>query len=242
MNVDQAQLSMNIFDAAVLGVLGLSTIVAFFRGFVREVLSLGAWVGAGVITMYLFPQSTILVKQHVKSEHLAAGGAALGTYFAALVTLSLINSIIIRYLKTGAEVGMIDNLLGLMFGAVRGAFIVSLAFLIMSAVIPKENPPAWLKKSVTKVYLQDGAEMLAKIAPRYLSNLEDIVKKQKENQQDQRLRDATQKQIEEGELPESDTENLKGNSQIDTQKILEGLSKIDKAEKNQAEGASHDGK
>lgn len=186
MNVEHAQLSMNIFDAIVLGIFGLSAIVAFFRGFVREVLSLGAWVGAALITVYLFPQSTQFMKAHVKSEHVAAGAAALGTYFCALITLSLINSIIIRYLKTGAEVGIIDNALGFVFGGIRGAFVVSLAFLIMSSVVPKDNPPLWLKNSVTKPYLQHGAEVLASIAPRYLSNLEDIVKKQKETADAQR--------------------------------------------------------
>lgn len=187
MNVDveQAKLSMNIFDAIVLGVFGLSSVVAFFRGFVREVLSLGAWVGAALITMYLFPQSTAFMKGHMKNEAVAAGTAALGTYLCALVTLSLINSIIIKYLKEGSEVGMLDNALGLVFGALRGAFILSLAFLILMAVQPKkrEDQPAWLKTSITKPYLEEGAGVLARMAPRYLSNLEEIIQKQKDAKQ-----------------------------------------------------------
>jgi membrane protein required for colicin V production len=189
MNIQEAQLSMNIFDAIILGVLGLSALVAFFRGFVREILSLGAWVGAAIITIYLFPESAQLAKKYVKSEQVAAGGAALGTYICALITLSLINSVIIRYIKTGEEVGIIDNLIGLLFGGIRGVFIVSLAFLIMSAVVPKENPPVWLKTSITKPYLQEGAQILAKIAPRYLSNLEEIVKEQQDRDREATLKD-----------------------------------------------------
>ena len=37
---------LNLFDATVLGILALSCLFAFFRGFVREILSLGAWIGA----------------------------------------------------------------------------------------------------------------------------------------------------------------------------------------------------
>lgn len=204
MNVDHAQVSMNVFDAIVLGVFALSCVVAFFRGFVREVLSLGAWVGAAFITMYLFPQSTQMAKHYVKSDHLAAGGAALGTYLCALMTLTLINSIIIRYVKSGSEVGIIDNLLGLIFGALRGAFVISLAFLIMSAVVPTNSPPAWLKTSVTKPFLQKGSEVLAKLAPRYLSNLEEIVKKQKQGGKD----DPTKEEGETGENPDAPKDDL----------------------------------
>lgn len=227
-NVEHAQLSMNMFDAAVLGVFGLSAIVAFFRGFVREILSLGAWVGAALITIYLFPQSTEFVKNHVKNPNVAAGTAALGTYMCALLALSLINSIIIRYLKTGAEVGMLDNLLGLMFGTVRGAFIVSLAFVIMSSVVPTGNKPddklndktpVWLKTSVTKPYLQEGADILAKIAPKYLKEMENIVNKQKEAQE-KRLRDKEENSAEDAAQDELNADGTPKNS---ARKVLENM-------------------
>ena len=37
---------LSIFDAVVLGILVVCCLFAFFRGFVREILSLGAWIGA----------------------------------------------------------------------------------------------------------------------------------------------------------------------------------------------------
>ena len=89
---------LNVFDSVVIGVFAISCLVAFFRGFIREVLSLGAWVGAGMITVYLFPHSTEFMKQHIKgNEMIAAGAGALGTYICALLGISIINSIIIRY-------------------------------------------------------------------------------------------------------------------------------------------------
>ena len=45
---------MNALDLAVLGVIGLSAVFAFARGFVRETLSIVAWVGAALITLYGF--------------------------------------------------------------------------------------------------------------------------------------------------------------------------------------------
>jgi len=174
----------NMFDAIVLGTVCLSAAIAFFRGFIRELLSLGAWVGAAIITIYLFPHSTDFMKQHVKNEHVAAGASALGTYIAALIGISIINSIIMRYVKTGMEVGLLDNFLGLVFGTLRGVFIVSLGFLIMSAVVSKDPQPEWLKTSITKEYLQDGADLIVKVAPTYLNELEGMVKKQDNDKKD----------------------------------------------------------
>ncbi len=59
---------LNIFDAAVLGIMALSCLFAFYRGFVREVLSLGAWIGAGIITIYYFPQVAEKLQPHFQKS------------------------------------------------------------------------------------------------------------------------------------------------------------------------------
>ena len=45
---------MNWLDLAVIGIVALSAIFAFARGFVREALSIVAWVGAAAVTLYGF--------------------------------------------------------------------------------------------------------------------------------------------------------------------------------------------
>jgi uncharacterized membrane protein required for colicin V production len=77
-------------------------------------------------------------------------------------------------------VGLLDNFLGLVFGALRGAFIVSLGYLILMAVISKDNPPEWLKTSITKSYLQTGADLLTSVAPKYLADIEGFVKQEED--------------------------------------------------------------
>ncbi len=175
-------LNINSFDAIVLAIFFLSVIVAFFRGFIRELLSLGAWIGAALFTIYCFPSSDAFVHGFIKNEKIAAGIAAISTYILALVTISIINSIILRYVKTGAEVGLLDNFLGIIFGALRGAFILSFGFLLMSAVISKSSPPLWLKTSITKPYLQQGADALVNVAPKYMLDMEVMVKTQSDHE------------------------------------------------------------
>lgn len=177
---------LNIFDSIVIGVFFLSCLIAFFRGFIREVLSLGAWVGAGIITVYFFPQSTEFMKAYTKSETVAAGVGALGTYISALLVISIINAVIIRYVKTGAEVGMLDNVLGLMFGALRGGFIISLGFLVLTFTMREEDYPDWIKEAQTRELAEHGAKLLAKAAPGYineLTSLRDSMQKQQQEQQ-----------------------------------------------------------
>ena len=161
---------LNIFDTVVLGILILSSLIAFFRGFVKEVLSLGAWVGSAIVTVYAFPSVAEWIKPQVSSPVVASGMAALGTYIACLLVISLINSIILKYVKAGSDVGILDNMLGLLFGAARGAFVVSLGFLLMTVVIG-DNYPDWVKEAQTKEYVEKGSDMLSKLAPEYMTKM-----------------------------------------------------------------------
>ena len=164
----------NMFDAAVLIVMLLSTMLAFFRGFVREFLSLGAWVGAGIITVYLFDDVAQWLKPHVTQDMVAYLIGGVGTYIITLLTFSIVNSTIIRYVKSSEEIGMFDNFLGMIFGLFRGGFIISLAYLVLSLVIDSENPPDWVSKAYTQPYAQKGAVMLSKVAPGYLEDISSL--------------------------------------------------------------------
>ncbi len=172
---------INAFDAIIISVFMLSALIAFFRGFIRELLSFGAWIGAALITIYLFPHSDNMMHHYVKRNDVAAGTGALITYFVALISISIVNSIILRYVKD-ADVGLLDNFLGMVFGAMRGAFIVSFGYLVMSAVIPRSPQPQWLKTSVTRDYLQQGADVIMSVAPKYIVDMKAMIKKQEDHE------------------------------------------------------------
>ncbi len=169
--------SLNTFDIVVFGVLALSALLSFFRGFVREVLSLGAWVGAAVITLYAFPHVADLMKSHVKSESIASGFAAMGTFMLALLAFSIFNSILLRYMKPGSEVGLLDNGLGLIFGLFRGALLVSLGYFIMSITVKKDDYPEYIEESLSHEHVKKGAKWIAVVAPDYFNNLVDPAEK-----------------------------------------------------------------
>jgi len=168
---------LNLFDAVVLGIMVLSCLFAFFRGFVREMLSLGAWIGAAIVTFYYFPDMAERLKPHFKSPIAAAGVGTLVIYTLALIGFSMINALIIKFVRSGNEVGMLDNFMGLIFGGVRGAFIISLGYFLLTIAMPEKEYPNWLQQSVTRPYVEKGALKLAKIAPEYLREISTLEKK-----------------------------------------------------------------
>jgi len=168
---------LNILDASVIGIMVLSCLFAFFRGLVREVLSLSAWIGAAFVTLYYFTEVAAKFKPHFKSDVVAGGVGALCLYIGALIGFSLLNMIILKFVKQGSEIGMLDNLLGLLFGALRGAFIVSLGFFMIKLALPENEYPDWLKQSITRPYGEKGAAILASVAPTYMRDLTTLEKR-----------------------------------------------------------------
>lgn len=163
--------SLNLFDLGVLVIVGLSALLSFFRGFIREVLSLGAWVGAAVITLYWFPEVAKWMQPHVKNTMVASGLAAMGTFMFALVIISIINSLLLKYVKTGSDVGLLDNALGLAFGVARGVLLIAIAYFIMTVVMSEKDYPDWVKTAVTRPYVENAAKWISQIAPNYLDEM-----------------------------------------------------------------------
>ncbi|MAR55684.1 MAG: hypothetical protein CMM93_00730, partial [Rickettsiales bacterium] len=172
--------TFNIFDVVVVLVLVLSGLLAFFRGFVREILSLGAWVGAGLITLYYFPQVAEWIGPQLQNAEAEADAksqlgimvvAFVGTYLTALITIFIINRFLLKILKTNKDIGLFDNGLGLIFGVFRAGLLLSLGYFVLSFVFPEDNLPSWLADSETRPYVAKGAAILAKAAPEYLGQM-----------------------------------------------------------------------
>jgi membrane protein required for colicin V production len=215
---------LNLFDAGVIGIMLLSCLFAFFRGFVREMLSLGAWIGAALVTVYYFPDVAVRLKPYFKSSIGATGVGTLAIYTVALIGFSIFNAIILKFVRNGKEVGMLDNLLGLGFGVARGALLVSLGFFILTIAMPEKEYPKWLETSLTRPYAEKGALALAKVAPEYLREISTLQKKATEEMEASRKRHADD---DEPIVVEKTTEHESGYSRNDNSKLdrlIQGMS------------------
>jgi membrane protein required for colicin V production len=155
---------MNPLDIGVVAVIVLSAIFAFARGFVREALSIAAWVGAAFITFKGFNEAFALIDPMVKNPLLSQLIAGLGLFIIALILLTIVTSIIARYVRSSA-LSPIDRTLGFIFGLARGAFVLSLAYLLLDSTVQPVERPAWLQQAKSAPYLHDGAEFLRNFLP-----------------------------------------------------------------------------
>jgi membrane protein required for colicin V production len=159
---------MNPLDIGVIAIIGLSAVFAFARGFVREALSIVAWVGAGFITLYGFNYVYVLVDPMVHNPLLSQLIAGFGLFVASLVVLTIITGIIARSVRATPVLSPIDRTLGFIFGAARGAFLVCLAYLLLAVSVQPNDWPAWIRDAKSEPYLHQGADVLKSFLPESL--------------------------------------------------------------------------
>ena len=155
---------MNALDLVVLGIIGLSGLFAFARGFVKEALSLGAWVGAGLAAAYGFPYARPFARQFIGEPMIADAAAGAAVFFVALIVLSLIGSAIARQVR-GSSLSALDRTLGFVFGLARGVVICALAFMALSWSLPPQDWPDWAQSARTRPFLTASADALRSVVP-----------------------------------------------------------------------------
>jgi membrane protein required for colicin V production len=158
---------MNPLDLGVIGIVALSAIFAFARGFVREALSIVAWVGAGAITLYGFNWVYAQVEPRVHDRLLSQVIAGFGLFVVSLVVLTVLTGFVSRMVRVSG-LSPIDRTLGFIFGAARGAFLVCLAYLLLAVSVQPTDWPAWIRDAKSEPYLHEGADVLKSFLPESL--------------------------------------------------------------------------
>src|SRR6202022_2549079 len=92
--------AVNAIDLSVLGVIGLSAIFAFARGFVRETLSIVAWVGAALVTFYGFYPVSTMMSRYTSMPLLAHLIAGVGLFVISLIVLAIITGDLARFVHS----------------------------------------------------------------------------------------------------------------------------------------------
>jgi membrane protein required for colicin V production len=158
---------VNALDLAIVTVIALSAVFAFARGFVREALSIAAWVGAAAITLYGFNNVYAVIARFVTTPLLADLIAGAGLFVISLIVLTMLTGYAARFVE-GSALSPIDRTLGLIFGLVRGGVLVSLAYLVVDVTLPQNDRPPWIKEAKSERFLAKGADMLREALPESL--------------------------------------------------------------------------
>jgi len=151
-------------DLAVLGVLGVSALLAFMRGLVREVLGIGAWVGAIAAAFEGLPLTRPIVRNWMTAPEWVDPIAFASVFLISLIVLSLIARVIGRQVR-GSALGGLDRTLGLVFGVARGAALVIIAYIIGGWAVPVERWPDPVLEARSLGPAFEGAKWAARQLP-----------------------------------------------------------------------------
>ena len=157
---------MNWVDGAVIGIVLISVLVSVLRGFVREVLSLLAWIVAfWVASAYAVPVSELLAS-YVTIESARVVLAFVGVLIVTLIAVGIINHLIGTLLdKTGLS--GTDRLLGAVFGLARGAAIVLV--LVLFGGLTKFPADPWWQEAQSLPPFETAALYLISVMPSELA-------------------------------------------------------------------------
>lgn len=158
-------LPFSLVDIALIVVILISAALAFVRGFVHEVLSIAAWIGAIVVTIFAFPHAQPYTREYIEIAIVADAVTGLAIFIVALVIFTIVSHAISRNVRN-SSLGAVDRSLGLVFGAFRGVVLICAAYLAMMWAIPKpEDRPLWVQNARGRPLVEQGAVYLASLLP-----------------------------------------------------------------------------
>jgi membrane protein required for colicin V production len=150
-----------LFDGGVAAILFISAVLAYSRGFVREILSIAGWIGAGVVAFYFSPQVVPLIQEvpvlnDIIGDNCELGilAAFAGVFAVALVVIALFTPLISGAVQKSA-LGSLDGGLGFLFGIVRGVLLIVVALVAYDFFIAGGEGFPVVEDSKTRVLLAE---------------------------------------------------------------------------------------
>jgi membrane protein required for colicin V production len=155
---------ITLLDIILIGVMLISALLAMIRGFMREILSIAAWVIAAIATLYAYSKLLPLAKSYFNNDIVAAAAVIGGTFLGTLLIVSIIT---VRFsdMVLDSRVGALDRTLGFLFGLARGLVIMVVAFLFFAWLVPARTQPSWVANAKSKVVLQSTGDWLMSMLP-----------------------------------------------------------------------------
>jgi len=130
-------------DYVILCIIAISALMGLARGFVREVLSLAIWALAVILALAFADQLVVLLPKRIEGESLRFVAAFAAIFVGTLLIGSVTQWLIGRMVETTGLSGT-DRLIGLVFGALRGAVVCIVAAI---ALRPFTADQVWWQES-----------------------------------------------------------------------------------------------
>lgn len=151
-------------DAALLAVCFISGLLAMYRGFSREMLSIISWAVAAAAVLYfvIFHKPFAQDMAQQMGTQVAVAQIVVGAVIF-LIVLIVVHLVTARLSDTilDSRIGMIDRILGFLFGVVRGFILVVIPYMFYDAFFPDPNTQVpWVKEAKTLPYIKGAGDAI----------------------------------------------------------------------------------
>jgi len=142
---------MNSLDYVIVAVIAISALVGLLRGFVRETVSLLAWLAAFWLAVAYSEAVAVHLSRFIAAPAVRFGVAFVVIFLGVLIAGMIVNYILASLLKK-AGVRTSDRILGGLFGTARGLVAVGLVVVLVE-LTPLVQSPSW-RGSMLVGYIQ----------------------------------------------------------------------------------------
>jgi len=168
---------LTYLDAGLIAIALLSALLAMYRGFTREILSIISWlIAALALGYFIFFQKQLAadfaeqIGTKTPIAQIAIGGLV---FLIVLVVVHLITSRISDSILD-SRVGIFDQMLGFVFGLARGFLLVVIPYIGIFGLYltdyPEKTP--WIKNSISKPYIESTGNALRGSIERLMEKLD----------------------------------------------------------------------
>ena len=154
---------LTIVDFVVLGILFISGVIAWHRGFLKETLSVSSWLVAALSAVFVWPITKPFARALVQPSIVADILALVGVFFILLIPISFV-SFRLSEMVRGSRAGPLDKSLGFVFGLGRGLLVVGLAYVIFSSLASPKDQPKWMKDARLLPVVKGTADVIKSLS------------------------------------------------------------------------------
>jgi membrane protein required for colicin V production len=156
---------LNWVDIVVILLMLGSGLFAMMRGFVKEGFVLLSLICGAIVATRFYPMLQPWMRDQISSRVTADICTWLILFISTLILFIPISSFVVGKVQ-GQAMTTIDRSLGFVFGAVRGALIACLLYLMLAQFWDKpKDAPYWIKEAKTTPLLVAGADMIKELVP-----------------------------------------------------------------------------
>jgi membrane protein required for colicin V production len=143
---------MNWADWAIVGIIGISSLISIARGFVKEAISLAIWAVAFFVAVTFHERLAVLLQDSVQSASLRYLLSYVSLFIATLIVGSMVKYLTGQLVKMTGLSGA-DRMLGVAFGLSRGIIIVMAILIFLPMGFPIDQEPWWQQSILIPEFL-----------------------------------------------------------------------------------------